>query len=258
MISNDIIRTEAFKCLKSNKDKGQLICFPYLGGYSLSFLDLANALGDAFDFWAAVPPGHIGESSGLIEDIVSLTEHYFKGFKRIAREGYTLFGHSMGGVIACYLANRIAKLANFPMPKAIVLSASASPDKFHLEKYSKLSDEALMNLIVSYGAMPKKLLSDRELMSYLLPIFRADYRVLESTADCPFEPLDIPVYFLLGEKDSVDSLSEILAWRKYFSDQVQLFYIKNGAHMFIHDKAQIVAERLIEINTMKILGEVHV
>jgi len=251
---NEIKHTGAYKCLKPKKDKYQIICFPYLGGNSHSYWDLANALDSAFDFWAAVPPGHFGASSALlIEDIVPLVEYYLIGLKDIVREGYTLFGHSMGGVIACFLANRIAKFADFPKPKAIVLSASASPGKFHLEKCSEFSDEALINLIASYGAMPMELLRDMELMHCLLPAFRADYKVLESTANCPCEPLDIPAYFLVGEKDSVDFLSEILAWRTYFSGQTQLFFIKNGTHMFIHDKAQIVADCLKEINTTNVL-----
>jgi external thioesterase TEII len=243
------MHTEVFKCLKPNKDKYQMICFPYLGGYSHSLWDLANSLDSAFDFWAAVPPGHIGASSAfLIEDVKSLLEYYFNGLKNIVREGYTLFGHSMGGIIAYYLAGKIAKSTEFPKPKAIVLSASSPPSKFHHKKCSELPDEALINLIMSYGAMPMRLLRDQELMQYLLPTFRADYKVLESTVNCLCEPLDIPAYFLVGEKDSVNPLRETFAWRKYFSGQTKLFYINNGTHMFVHDKAQIVADRLKEIN----------
>lgn len=250
---------EAFKCLKSNKAKNQIICFPYLGGYSHSFRGLANSLDDEFDFWAANPPGHMGVSSNLIEDIIPLIEYYFNGLKNIIREDYVLFGHSMGGIVAYYLAQRIIKSKRFiHKPKAIILSASAAPDKFYFEKNSELPDEELIDLIISFGGMPKELLNDSDFMHYLLPIFRADYRVLESIASRFRGRLSIPAYLLLGEKDDVDSLGSILSWRKYFIDRIKLYYVKNGTHMFIHDKTQIVAEYLKKINKIHIFGDVKV
>ena len=60
--------------------KGQLICFPYLGGYVNSFYDMVRAMKEDIEIWVANPPGHFGSELGLINDINELTSLYHSGY----------------------------------------------------------------------------------------------------------------------------------------------------------------------------------
>lgn len=237
----------AFEQLSEGKGKPQLICFPYLGGYSSAFADLAGELGDEYEIWAGNPPGHGSSRGDLLEDIQGLTEYYVESILEFWREDCIFFGHSMGGILAYFT---IQKLMEHPkaefLPKAVMLSASGTPAEFASKTYSALPDEALIEKLVSYGGMPEEVLREESLLTYLLPVFRADYRVLESAARCSYRPLKMPSYLLWGEDDKAEPVEALLLWAGYFDGKVSFMKIKNGEHMFIHQQIKQVAERVRE------------
>ena len=240
---------KAFYNLKAGQGKTQIICFPYLGGHAFSFRDVGNKLEGDSQLWAANPPGHIGATGEVIKDIDGMVEYYITELQNIVKDNYILFGHSMGGVVAYFLAQRILRFQNISPPKAMVISASSVPLYFKDKKYADMLDKDLNETIISYGAMPKEIMSNEDFMRYLLPIFRADFQVLESSAVHSYVPLDIPVYLLYGESDPIGTASAMRRWTDYFQNMIQLIPINKANHMFIHDKASEVAKILKQILT---------
>ena len=91
-----------------------------------------------------------------------------------------LFGHSMGGIIAFLLAQRIIKCDDCPSkPKALVLSACNAPMEFDHKHYSVLSDDDLIKHLFSYNGISEELLGEKSLINYFLPVYRSDFRLLE-------------------------------------------------------------------------------
>ncbi|MDR2024095.1 MAG: alpha/beta fold hydrolase [Hungatella sp.] len=236
-----------FEQLSEGKGKTQLICFPYLGGYSSAFADLARELGDEYEIWAGNPPGHGSSRGTLLEDIHGLTEYYMESILEFWREDCIFFGHSMGGILSYFMIQKLMEnpKAGF-LPKAVILSACGTPAEFAEKTYSSLPDESLISKLISYGGMPEEVLREESLLTYLLPVFRADYRVLESAAHCGYKPLKIPSYLLWGENDKAEPVEALLLWAGYFNGKVSFMKIKNGEHMFIHDQIKQVAERIRE------------
>lgn len=234
-----------FEQLSEGKEKPQLICIPYLGGYSSAFAELARELGEEYEIWAGNPPGHGSSRGALLDDIDTLARYYMEGILEFWREGCIFLGHSMGGILSYFL---IQKLMNNPkaefLPKAVILSACGTPAEFAKKRYSALPDDALIKKLVSYGGMPDEVLREESLLSYLLPVFRADYRVLESAALCSFTPLKTPAYLFWGEYDLAEPVEALLLWSKYFNGKVSFIKIKNGRHMFLHDQTKQVADRI--------------
>lgn len=85
------------------------------------------------------------------------------------------------------------------LPKTLILSASVAPSSFANKQYSKFSNEDLIKQIQVYGGMPEAVLQDKELMNIMLPIFRADYGILESSAKRHTKKL-ISKHICYGEK----------------------------------------------------------
>ena len=221
----------------------QVICFPYLGGYANAFLKLAYTLEGSVELWAANPPGHGGSRMQLVSDIDVLIERYAEEVKKIIKPGCVFFGHSMGGTIAYYLTKRLMESGGKETcPKAVIISACGAPTSIRGVRYSNLPDDELIEQLTSYGAMPKEVLAEDDFIKMLTPVFRADYRILESASRKDPSPLEVPTYLLWGEKDSAVSLDAILQWKKYFKNSPIIWPIKGGDHMFVHSCVSEVAK----------------
>lgn len=235
--------------------KGQLICFPYLGGYVNSFYDMVRAMGEDIEIWVANPPGHLGSELGLISDINELILVYQKDISKMIRPGSVFFGHSMGGVVSYFLIERMIRIQAKILPKTLILSASAAPSSFVNKQYSKLSDEDLIEQIKVYGGMPEAVLNDRELMKMMLPIFRADYGILESSAKASYNKIDMETYLLWGENDKAETIRSARMWSDYLVQDFDIIPIRNAEHMFIHSKAAEVVSyinQFMDLEAMKV------
>lgn len=242
------MKNKIFHQLKKGKGVRQLICFPYLGGYANSFFDLASKLEDDIEIWAANPPGHGRCAMEPLKDISSLLDLYFEELQEIIKPDCVFFGHSMGGIIAYFLAERIKACQQYSAkPGALVLSACNVPNEFQSKAFSCLSNDDLIKHLMSYGGISDELISEKELLEFFLPIYRADFEVLETAANLELKPIEIPAYFMWGEKDKIVPLPAALFWSNYFKNEINIIPIEDGAHMFIYDKVNIVVEHLKSI-----------
>lgn len=236
-----------FTQLKSGNGHKQVICFPYLGGYANSFLQIIEYIEGDMECWALTPPGHGGNSNKPIEDLESLIHVCFQEIQAIMKPRTVFFGHSMGGIVAYFLAQRLIsenRLKDINL--SLVLSACNTPRAFLDHHPSTLSDEGLIEHLLSYNGIPDELANETNLLSFFLPVFRADFKILESSATHPFEPIDLPVSFLWGENDPIVPIDSVIEWKKYFQRSIELIPIKNGTHMFVHDQADKVGAFLSE------------
>jgi len=236
--------------------KGQLICFPYLGGYVNSFYDMVRAMKEDIEIWVANPPGHFGSELGLINDINELTSLYLQDISKIIKSGSVFFGHSMGGVVSYFLLEKMTCNQHEILPKTLILSASAAPSSFADKQYSQLSDKDLIEQIKVYGGMPEAVLNDRELMKIMLPIFRADYGILESSAKASYNKIDMETYLLWGENDKAETIRSARMWSDYLVQDFDIIPISDAEHMFIHSKAAEVVSyinQFMDLETMKVI-----
>lgn len=236
--------------LKNGRDKGQIICFPYLGGYANSFLELANILDSGIEVWAFNPPGHGTCTLDALETMDEILDLYFSEIQLIMRPGAVLFGHSMGGIIVYFLAQRLIESKKNINTK-LILSACSAPYDFKANNYSELSDDNLIKHLLSYEGIPNELIEEKSLLEYYLPVFRADFKILESSSNYDFNPLNIPVYFFWGEEDKIVPIDSVTKWMKYFKSKMEIIPVRNGTHMFIHERVDFVARQIEKIINQK-------
>ena len=216
---------------------------------------MVRAMGEDIEIWVANPPGHFGSELGLISDINELISVYQKDISKMIRPGSVFYGHSMGGVVSYFLIERMIRIQANILPKTLILSASAAPSSFVNKQYSKLSDEDLIEQIKVYGGMPEAVLNDRELMKMMLPIFRADYGILETSAKASYNKIDMETYLLWGENDRAETIRSARMWSDYLVQDFDIIPIRNAEHMFIHSKAAEVVSyinQFMDLETMKV------
>ncbi|MEE0931172.1 MAG: alpha/beta fold hydrolase [Acutalibacteraceae bacterium] len=240
-----------FVQIKKGGSGKQVVFFPYLGGYVTAFNELIDKMDDDIEIWVANPPGHGISGLELIEDMTELVDVYYNEILKIMGDECYFFGHSMGGNIAYFLAKKICNSEKCDInPKGLIISASAPPLTMSGQKYSELPDSELMDIISGYGALPDELLEDSVLMSMLAPIFRADYKILETGSEIKIDtPLNLESYLIWGDLDKVEPINLLSKWLKYFDCKLTVLPVKNAGHMLINSHSKEVAEYVKKIMT---------
>ncbi|MHB8062130.1 MAG: thioesterase II family protein [Ruminiclostridium sp.] len=237
-----------FHQLKKGDGKRQIICFPYLGGYANSFYELSSKLSEDIELWTVNPPGHGGCTLEPLEDINSMLDLYYEELQTIIKSDSVFFGHSMGGIVAYFLAQRIFSSEEYTVkPGTLVLSACNSPCCFQDNTYSCLPDDKLIEHLILYNGILEQLTNEKSLLEFFLPVYRADFKVLETSSTLDYKPIGIPVYFMWGERDKIVPIDSVTQWLRYFKNEINIIPIDEGKHMFINDKATVVADHLENI-----------
>lgn len=229
-----------FKKLKESRAPLNLVLFPYLGGYANGFYEMTKELNGSYNIWSAIPPGHGASTLELIEDIDCLIEMYMTEVDSILDRKTIFIGYSMGGVVAYYLLQRLKKdrSKSLVIPETLLIMSSGAPIHFKGTNQSSLSDKMLLDNLSKYEALPEEVFNNDYAAKYLLPIFRADYGILESASRKEIKPLDCEVSLIWGMKDQVVTTSFMLQWKQYFKNPIKLTILPSAKHMFIHENVQ--------------------
>ena len=247
--------SELLHLIKEGGGSNQLICFPYLGGYSNSFIELANELklDDGTEILAINPPGHGPDTQTPFDDINKMLDVYCAEIQKKIKQNCTFFGYSMGGIIAYFTAQRLLRQGNNCCASlSLIISSSNTPQEYGGKKYSSMSDDELLEQMISYGGFPEDILREKELLTCFLPVFRADFRVMETASELEYEKLDIPIYIFLGDNDKSVPFNSLIQWNRYFKRDMSICLIKCGSHMMIHEQVSSVArmiERILGLNS---------
>ena len=240
--------SKIFYEIGENKCSTQIIMFPYLGGSGTSVMSLANEICAKIpvDIRVAFPPGHTGSDYELCDSFLQLIDLYYEALITILKKDSILFGHSMGGTIAYFLAQKIAEKNPELTPKKLILSAAAAPDHMKNKRLSDKEDDIIFREIKKIGTMPEELTDNQELASYFAPMLRADYKILEEMSEIKVQKLDIPTFFIMCHKDSLTSCRTILKWKDYLDSKISFYMMPADAgHMYLKKYKEVVADKIV-------------
>ena len=240
--------SEMFYAIGKSKCPIQIIMFPYLGGSGTSVMSLANEICAKIpvDIRVAFPPGHVGSDYALCDNFVQLIDLYYKNLITILKKDSILFGHSMGGTIAYFLAKKIAEKNPELTPKKLIFSAAAAPDHMKNKRLSDKENEIIFKEIKRIGTMPEELTDNQELVDYFAPILRADYKILEEISEIEVQKIDIPTFFIMCHKDSLTSCQTILKWKDYLDSKISFYMMPADAgHMYLKKYKEVVADKIV-------------
>ena len=240
--------SEMFYAIGESKCPIQIIMFPYLGGSGTSVMSLANEICAKIpvDIRVAFPPVHVGSDYALCDDSVQLIDLYYKNLITILKKDSILFGHSMGGTIAYFLAKKIAEKNPELTPKKLIFSAAAAPDHMKNKRLSDKENEIIFKEIKRIGTMPEELTDNQELVDYFASILRADYKILEEISEIEVQKIDIPTFFIMCHKDSLTSCQTILKWKDYLDSKISFYMMPADAgHMYLKKYKEVVADKIV-------------
>jgi medium-chain acyl-[acyl-carrier-protein] hydrolase len=227
----------------------RLFCLPYAGGGAATYRLWADELPSDFEVCPVHLPGRekrFGEP--LLTDAVEAAAVLTAVLAPYLDVPYAIFGHSMGAALAYEIALALVRTRRAP-PTCLIVSARRAP---HLPARAApvhdLPDHLLIEELKRLNGTPRQVLEDDELMSFMLPMVRSDFRLAETyRAPAPIA-LPSPVIAIGGREDDDIPLSDLEAWRSVSNGEFR-FHIVDGDHFFINSQRpsviRIVAAELL-------------
>jgi surfactin synthase thioesterase subunit len=212
----------------------RLYCFPHGGGSAAEYVRWGREL-PTVEVHAVQLPGRgtrLGEPP--LTDMATLVTALVDRLPFGRRDGYALFGHSLGSLVAYEVACELRRRGG-PLPGHLVLSGFRAPSRPSLvEPVHHLGDDDLIAEVDRrHGGFPPEVAGDPALRRMLAGYLRADYQILETYEYVDSEPLPVPITVLGGRSDGVTG-ADLAAWQRHTTEPVTVRLFPGG-HFYLRE-----------------------
>lgn len=166
-----------------------LFCLPFAGGGSGVFRQWPAALDDLVQVCPLLLPGRearmgepaVGQMEALVPTLASALAALLRPPGALHARRWSIYGHSMGAAIAWELALRLEREPGLAPPDWLIVSGRGTPGLARQRApLHQLDDAAFRLALGQMGGTPPEVLAEDELMALLLPMLRADFRLIET------------------------------------------------------------------------------
>lgn len=219
-----------------------LYCLPYAGGSEVIYSNWNGQLSKNIEIKPILLPGHGAKySEKLIDTMSQLVEKLFENID--TSSSYSIFGHSMGGMIAYELAAYIEQKGINP-PENLFISGCSLNISGNKTNYYKKTDYELMNHLVDINEDTKKVFQNTKLKDFYLPILKNDYKLVETYRFNAYE-LSTKIYLFACKNDTVIDYQDIKKLKSKIN--ISGIYFFDGGHFFINSNTKNICETIMKL-----------
>lgn len=224
------------------KATARLVCLPHAGGSAPFFLPVSAALSPAVDVVAIQYPGRQDRRTEQpASDMTVLADRLFDILRRQPRLPLTLFGHSMGAILAFEVTRRLE--ADDQAPVRLFASGRRAPSTYRDENVHLRDDAGILAEVRALNGTASSLLGNDEMMRAALPALRADYAAAETYRCAANVTVACPITVLTGDSDPKTTLDEAKAWARHTTGSFDI-QVYPGGHFFLTDHAGQITKLL--------------
>jgi len=212
--------------------KYRWVFFPYAGAASSAMQHIANKISiDAQVLIVDLPGRGKRMEEPLIDNIHTITEQLLTDFCTLPDLPTCFFGYSLGTLISYELTVAL-KGKNI---KQLILAAGSAPhDIKKRDPLYNLTKEGFWKQIKGYGGLPQEILNESDLLDFIEPILRADFKVIDCYDYKPRKILNIPILAAAGNNDFVCPPEYVKNWEMYTTSEFNYLEFQGG-HFFMND-----------------------
>ena len=219
----------------------RLFCLPYAGGGASVFRSWSKGLPQNLELCAVQLPGRENRfQEPPFHQITPLVEALVIALAPQLDKPYSLYGHSVGALIAFELARKLGKKQGYG-PAHLFVSAHRAPRQVNQDQpiHQLADDEFIRELQRRYDGIPCAIRENHELMELLIPVLRADFALSETYVYVAEEPLSCPITAFGGLKDTNVSADDLNFWGQETNHDFSL-HMFPGAHFFLHEHLAVL------------------
>ncbi|MDO5973612.1 thioesterase II family protein [Flavivirga jejuensis] len=218
--------------------KKQLFLLHFAGGSIYSF-DFLEPFPVDFEMISIELPGRgkrIKEK--LITSYVDAIQDMYKQISnRLNGEDFIIYGHSLGAALALGIEDMLEKDNKFS--QCVIVSGNAGPGIKREKNRSSLNRNDFITMLKELGGLPKELLESEELLDFVLPILRADFKILEGDFLINDIIIESPIIAIMGDEEK--EINKINNWKKHTKSNFKSYVLK-GNHFFIYNNVKELVE----------------
>ena len=242
------MKTKHFKTIDNTTNELQLFCFPYAGGNGSIYYPWREKIDKNIELISVQLAGRATlYAEEPITNLDVLVEKLYREIEPYLDRPFAFFGHSMGGLIAYALMAHIERVSD-KRAEFIIISATKLPSYYATMEDYLLSDKDLTERLKKNGATPKEVLDSKELMDIILPIYRADCKLL-ATNNIAKEKIKTKAFIFNSEEDVEKEV--MMEWQEYFTQKIEYLNF-DGGHFFIHKQEREVIEKINDISQKRL------
>lgn len=222
----------------------KMFCFPYAGGTSLVFKKWEDLLPPVVQVIAVELPGRgLRLREPPLDSLPALIDDLERRILPLLDKPFVFFGHSMGAIIAFEMARTLRRKYAW-RPQALLVAGRRAPQLPNSEPvtYNLPEDEFIEELIKLDGT-PKEVLEQAELMEMMIPLLRADFRLVQTYEYLAEAPLQCPIIVYGGLQDSRVTSDLLSPWKEQTTSRCEVRMLP-GDHFFIRSSHASLLESL--------------
>jgi medium-chain acyl-[acyl-carrier-protein] hydrolase len=192
----------------------RLVCVPYAGGAASAFRLWPHCLPNWAELCAVQLPGREQRHrEALTTEMPVAVNAVTEALVALSDVPLVIFGHSMGAIVAYETARLLQRRHGISIRHLIVSGrraphvASPRPDMHDLPR------AGLVDQLRRLNGTPGDVLNDGEMLDIMLPIIRADFKLIETYRPSDAVPLGCPVTAIGGDADPDVSPAMLQDWR---------------------------------------------
>jgi surfactin synthase thioesterase subunit len=228
--------------LDSGLPKVRLLCFAHAGGSALVFHKWPEKFPSMVQVCAVQLPGRERRlNEPFITRMPELMDEISRALLPWLDRPVALLGHSLGAKIAFEFARRVRAHPGAPEIAHLFVSGSRAPHMRSQEMpIYNLPDGKFLERLRSFGGTPQEILSDPDVMQFLVPRLRSDFELDDNYTFEPGERLRCPITAWAGDSDDLAPASVVESWAEHTTGTFHCRILKGSHFAFYKWESEVI------------------